>query len=63
MEIMRKAGLATKTTLTMAFLIGLLFLIRIGYEIHVIPLPIIVSAVLYVAITVGLVWKLTTSEL
>ena len=62
MEIMRKACLAIKTTLTMAFLIGLLFLIRIGYEIHVIPLPVIVSAVLYVAIAVGLVWKLTTSE-
>lgn len=63
MEIMRKACLATKTTLTMAFLIGLLLLMGRGYEMHVIPLPTMVSAALYVAITVGAIWKLVTSEL
>lgn len=63
MEIMRKTLLAIKTTLTMTFLVGLLFLIGRGYEMHVIPLPTIVSAVLYVAIVVGSIWKLVTSEL
>ena len=63
MEIMRKACLATKTTLTMAFLIGLLLLMGRGYEMHVIPLPTMISAALYVAITVGAIWKLVTSEL
>lgn len=63
MEIMRKTLLATKTTLTIAFLMGLLLLMGRGYEMHVIPLPTIVSAVLYVAIVVGAIWKLVTSEL
>lgn len=63
MEIMRKTFLATKTTLTIAFLMGLLLLMGRGYEMHIIPLPTIVSAVLYVAIFVGAIWKLVTSEL
>ena len=63
MEMMRKTLLATKTTLTIAFLMGLLLLMRRGYEMHIIPLPTIVSAVLYVAIFVGAIWKLVTSEL
>ncbi len=63
MEIMRKTFLATKTTLTIAFLMGLLLLMGKGYEMHVIPLPTMVSAFLYVAITVGAIWKLVTSEL
>lgn len=63
MEIMRKTLLAIKTTLTIAFLMGLLLLMGRGYEMHVIPLPTIVSAVLYVAIFVGAIWKLVTSEL
>lgn len=63
MEIMRKTLLVIKTTLTMAFLIGLLLLMRRGYEMHVIPLPTMVSAFLYVTIVVGAIWKLVTSEL
>jgi len=63
MEIMRKTFLATKTTLTIAFLMGLLLLMGKGYEMHVIPLPTMVSAFLYVVITVGAIWKLVTSEL
>ena len=63
MEIMRKTLLATKTTVAITFLMGLLLLIGRGYEMHVIPLPTIVSAVLYVAIVVGVIWKLVTSEL
>lgn len=63
MEIMRKVCLATKTTLTITFLMGLLLLMGRGYEMHVIPLPTIVSAALYVAIFVGAIWKLVTSEL
>lgn len=63
MEIMRKTLLATKTTLTMTFLVGLLLLMGKGYEMHIIPLPTIVSAALYVTILVGSIWKLVTSEL
>lgn len=63
MEMMRKTLLATKTTLVIAFLMGLLLLVGRGYEMHVIPLPTIVSAVLYVAIVIGVIWKLVTSEL
>lgn len=37
MEMMRRTFLVIKTTLTMAFLIGLLLLMRRGYEMHVIP--------------------------
>lgn len=63
MEIMRQTLLVIKTTVTMAFLIGLLLLMGKGYEMHVIPLPIMVSAFLYVTIVVGAIWKLVTSEL
>jgi hypothetical protein len=63
MEMMRRTCLAVKTTLAIAFLMGLLLLMGRGYEMHVIPLPTIVSAVLYVAIVVGVIWKLVTSEL
>jgi len=63
MEIMRRTFLVIKTTLTMAFLIGLLLLMGKGYEMHVIPLPTMVSAFLYVTIVVGAIWKLVTSEL
>lgn len=63
MEMMRKTLLVIKTTLTMAFLIGLLLLMGKGYEMHVIPLPTMVSAFLYVTIVVGAIWKLVTSEL
>lgn len=63
MEIMRRTLLVIKTTLTMAFLIGLLLLMGRGYEMHVIPLPTMVSAALYVAITVGAIWNLVKSAL
>ena len=63
MEMMRTTLLAIKTTLTMTFLMGLLLLMGRGYAMHIIPLPTTVSAALYVAIAVGSIWKLVTSEL
>ena len=61
MEMMKKTLLIIKTTLTMAFLMGLLLLMGRGYAMHIIPLPTTLSASLYVAITVGLIWRLVKS--